>query len=192
MKYYLGDIDHQPGYPAVPLLESREELCHKDKHGHTSVEIRVRVQREHSIQQPAPYCRHQKHAADGQCTLEPAELRHLQGTAVSRALFILLRMCPPVMAKHIDGQGNRLEQKARIEVLVEEHQEEGEGIEISYPEIIFRIASRQEHTAESQHRCDDVDKEQINASVTDGVLTIDLPKKSVEKKAQECKVIEIK
>ena len=41
---------------------------------------------------------------------------------------------------------------------------------------------------------DDVDKEKINASVTDGVLTIDLPKKmkSEEEKAKECKVIEIK
>lgn len=40
---------------------------------------------------------------------------------------------------------------------------------------------------------DDVDKEQINASVNDGVLTIDLPKKkSEDKKAKECKVIEIK
>ena len=39
---------------------------------------------------------------------------------------------------------------------------------------------------------DDVDKEQINASVNDGVLTIDLPKKTQEEKAKECKVIEIK
>lgn len=39
---------------------------------------------------------------------------------------------------------------------------------------------------------DDVDKEHINASVNDGVLTIDLPKKTQEEKAKECKVIEIK
>lgn len=39
---------------------------------------------------------------------------------------------------------------------------------------------------------DDVDKERINASVNDGVLTIDLPKKTQEEKAKECKVIEIK
>lgn len=39
---------------------------------------------------------------------------------------------------------------------------------------------------------DDVEKEHINASVNDGVLTIDLPKKTKEEKAKECKVIEIK
>lgn len=39
---------------------------------------------------------------------------------------------------------------------------------------------------------DDVEKEHINASVNDGVLTIDLPKMTKEEKARECKVIEIK
>ena len=39
---------------------------------------------------------------------------------------------------------------------------------------------------------DDVEKEKINASVNDGVLTIDLPKKTNEEKAQASKVIEIK
>lgn len=39
---------------------------------------------------------------------------------------------------------------------------------------------------------DDVEKEHINASVNDGVLTIDLPKKTLKEKAKECKVIEIK
>lgn len=39
---------------------------------------------------------------------------------------------------------------------------------------------------------DDVEKDHINASVNDGVLTIDLPKKTQEEKAKECKVIEIK
>lgn len=39
---------------------------------------------------------------------------------------------------------------------------------------------------------DDVEKEHINASVNDGVLTVDLPKKTQEEKAKECKVIEIK
>lgn len=39
---------------------------------------------------------------------------------------------------------------------------------------------------------DDVEKEHINAFVNDGVLTIDLPKKTQEEKAKECKVIEIK
>lgn len=39
---------------------------------------------------------------------------------------------------------------------------------------------------------DDVEKEKINASVNDGVLTIDLPKKMNEEKAQASKVIEVK
>ena len=39
---------------------------------------------------------------------------------------------------------------------------------------------------------DDVEKEKINASVNDGVLTIDLPKKTNEEKAQTSKVIEVK
>ena len=39
---------------------------------------------------------------------------------------------------------------------------------------------------------DDVEKEKINASVNDGVLTIDLPKKMSEEKAQASKVIEVK
>lgn len=39
---------------------------------------------------------------------------------------------------------------------------------------------------------DDVEKEHINASVNDGVLTIDLPKKTQKEKAKECRVIEIK
>lgn len=39
---------------------------------------------------------------------------------------------------------------------------------------------------------EDVEKEHINASVNDGVLTIDLPKKTQEEKAKKCKVIEIK
>ena len=39
---------------------------------------------------------------------------------------------------------------------------------------------------------DDVEKEKINASVNDGVLTIDLPKKTNEEKTQACKVIEVK
>ncbi len=38
---------------------------------------------------------------------------------------------------------------------------------------------------------DDVEKEKISAAVNHGVLTIELPKKSKEEKAQECKVIEI-
>ena len=39
---------------------------------------------------------------------------------------------------------------------------------------------------------DNVEKEKINASVNDGVLTIDLPKKMNEEKAQASKVIEVK
>lgn len=39
---------------------------------------------------------------------------------------------------------------------------------------------------------DDVEKDHISASVDNGVLTIDLPKKSQESKAKEHKVIEIK
>ncbi len=39
---------------------------------------------------------------------------------------------------------------------------------------------------------DDVEKEKINASVNDGVLTINLPKKMNEEKAQASKVIEVK
>ncbi|HJH65857.1 MAG TPA: Hsp20/alpha crystallin family protein [Bacteroides mediterraneensis] len=39
---------------------------------------------------------------------------------------------------------------------------------------------------------DDVEKEKINAAVNDGVLTIDLPKKTNEEKVQARKVIEIK
>lgn len=39
---------------------------------------------------------------------------------------------------------------------------------------------------------DDVEKERITASVNDGVLTIDLPKKTAEEKEQECRMIEIK
>lgn len=39
---------------------------------------------------------------------------------------------------------------------------------------------------------DDVEKDHINAHVDNGVLTIDLPKKTQEEKAKECKVIEIK
>ena len=39
---------------------------------------------------------------------------------------------------------------------------------------------------------DDVEKDHISASVENGVLTIDLPKKSQESKAKEHKVIEIK
>lgn len=38
---------------------------------------------------------------------------------------------------------------------------------------------------------DNVNKEQINAFVKDGVLTINLPKITAEEKAEECKVIEI-
>lgn len=38
---------------------------------------------------------------------------------------------------------------------------------------------------------DDVEKEKISAAVNHGVLTIELPKKSQEEKAKECKVIEI-
>ncbi len=39
---------------------------------------------------------------------------------------------------------------------------------------------------------DNVDREQINASVNDGVLTIDLHKKAVESHAQEPRMIEIR
>lgn len=39
---------------------------------------------------------------------------------------------------------------------------------------------------------DDVEKDHISASVDNGVLTIDLPKKSQESKAKEHKIIEIK
>ena len=39
---------------------------------------------------------------------------------------------------------------------------------------------------------DDVDKENISASVTDGVLTIDLRKKALEARSNESRVIEIK
>lgn len=39
---------------------------------------------------------------------------------------------------------------------------------------------------------EDVEKDHISASVNDGVLTIDLPKKAQEEKAKECKTIEIK
>lgn len=39
---------------------------------------------------------------------------------------------------------------------------------------------------------ENVEKDHISASVNDGVLTIDLPKKTQEEKAKECKTIEIK
>ena len=39
---------------------------------------------------------------------------------------------------------------------------------------------------------EDVEKDHISASVNDGVLTIDLPKKTQEEKNKECKIIEIK
>ena len=39
---------------------------------------------------------------------------------------------------------------------------------------------------------DDVDKDRISASVNDGVLTIDLPKRTPEEKAKVNRMIEIK
>lgn len=39
---------------------------------------------------------------------------------------------------------------------------------------------------------DDVEKDKISANVNDGVLTIELPKMTKEKKANVCKVIDIK
>ena len=39
---------------------------------------------------------------------------------------------------------------------------------------------------------EDVDKEKITASCTDGVLTIEIPKMSLEQKKKACKMIEIK
>ena len=39
---------------------------------------------------------------------------------------------------------------------------------------------------------DDVEKDNINAAVNDGVLTIDLPKMTKEEKANVCRAIEIK
>ena len=39
---------------------------------------------------------------------------------------------------------------------------------------------------------ENVDKEAIAAQMTDGVLVINIPKKTEEQKAQECKCIEIK
>ena len=39
---------------------------------------------------------------------------------------------------------------------------------------------------------EDVDKEKISASVNDGVLTIDLPKRTPEEKAKVNRMIEIK
>ena len=38
---------------------------------------------------------------------------------------------------------------------------------------------------------DDVDKDKINANVSDGVLTIELPKRTPEEKAKVNRVIEI-
>ena len=66
------------------------------------------------------------------------------------ALFFPLRVSPAIVAEDIDSQGYRLEEQARIEMLVPEHQEEEECIYITNVEVIFAVASCKEDTGEAK------------------------------------------
>ena len=65
-------------------------------------------------------------------------------------------MSPAPVAEYVDSQRDRLQEQRCVQVLVPEHQEEGRGVEIAHPEVIFAVASGQEHAGKAQDRSDQV------------------------------------
>ena len=68
-------------------------------------------------------------------------------------------MSPAIMSENIDSQRNRLKKEVRVKVLVPEHQEQEYRVEITYPEIIFAVASCEEHTGKTYYGCKQVYEE---------------------------------
>ena len=54
MKHYLSYIHQQPQYPAVPFLKGRQQLGRKNQNSNARIQIRVRILREETVQQPSP------------------------------------------------------------------------------------------------------------------------------------------
>ena len=73
-------------------------------------------------------------------------------------------MSPPVMAQDIDSQRYRLEKEVRVKVLVPEHEEQEEGIQIAYPEIIFTVAAGKEYACKTDHGCEQINKKDRSVS----------------------------
>ena len=164
MQTDLGDIDKQPGNPAIPFLHCGQELGHEDEHSHAGIQVRHRIGRKDSdapfiaehIEQPSPQGSKDENRQDCQYALRPGEHSDFQGGVVLGALFPFAWMSPPVMAYNIDYKGNRLKKQARVQMLVPEHQEKQEGIDIAHIEIIFAVAPCKEDASESKTGCEQV------------------------------------
>ena len=61
----LGYVDHEPGHPAVPFLQRRQELRHQDQHGHAGVQVGMGVGRKQAVQGPAPESGDDENRPDG-------------------------------------------------------------------------------------------------------------------------------
>ena len=55
--------------------------------------------------------------------------------------------------------GEMVKKEVRVKVLVPEHQEQEYRVEITYPEIIFAVASCEEHTGKTYYGCKQVYEE---------------------------------
>ena len=62
-------------------------------------------------------------------------------------------MSPAVVPQYVDGKGYGLQQQAGIQVPVPEQEEQRDGVQVSYPEIVFLIASGKEHAGQAQYTC---------------------------------------
>ena len=134
-------------------------MRYEDEHGHAGIEIWYRVGRnlagENDIarktDEPTPSGSNDEYGCDGNDTLLPAQHSDLQRVTVLRTLLVLTRMSPAIMSEDIDSQRNRLEKEVRVKVLVPEHEEQEEGIQIAYPEIIFTVAAGKEYACKTGH-----------------------------------------
>ena len=62
------------------------------------------------------------------------------------------------MPEDVDSQRDGLQEEARIEVLVPEHQEKSDRVEVAHPEIVFVVAAREENAGKAEYRSDQVDQ----------------------------------
>ena len=156
MENDLRDVDHQPGDPAVPFLEGRQELRREDQDRHAAVQVRGGIGGEKRPHHPSPEERDDQDGGNGKAPLSPGQHAYFQFVCILRRAFLLLRMRPAPVPIHIDGEGNGLEQQVRVQAPVPEQEEQGGGVQIPHPEVVLRVPASEEHAGQSQQRTDEV------------------------------------
>ena len=150
----VGDIDYEPSAPTIDFLLSREVLGQEDEGGDKGIEVGRPGHRE-GVGPPHIQLAEQGAPAEGEDGDKGQESdaflvgQHGNFQLFLAVLFVLGRVGPSVVAEEVDDEGNGLHEHAGIQVLLQEHKEQQDVVQVADPKVEDLASRREEDTTQS-------------------------------------------